>query len=298
MSAQAAALITVADMSGAVEGSTELSFKPGAIRPGSYTFDVGLRKGSAGSTLLIFQTIALPLVFAPSPSRAVIKGGTHVKLSPPADYIEEVFLPAISRFGIKIDFKNPVKGYYPIGKGEIEAAITPSAALSPVDLTKRGRLLKLKVISRVSNLPLSIAERQLKAALGRLKGFDAEGVLEEAPSIGRGTFVFILADFNDIKAGFSALGERGKRAEAVGSEAAEGFLKYMARDGACDPHLGDQIALCMALAKGRSAITTTEVTSHLLTNIHVIEKFLPVRFSIEGDLGKPGRVEANAGSGL
>jgi RNA 3'-terminal phosphate cyclase (ATP) len=37
----------------------------------------------------------------------------------------------------------------------------------------------------------------------------------------------------------------------------------------------------MALADGESTITTTEVTSHLLTNIHVIEEFLPVRFKVE-----------------
>ena len=50
-----------------------------------------------------------------------------------------------------------------------------------------------------------------------------------------------------------------------------------------------------------SLFPTTEVTGHLLTNIHVIEKFLPVKFSVEGRTGFEGFVSvrgAGFGKGI
>jgi RNA 3'-terminal phosphate cyclase len=46
----------------------------------------------------------------------------------------------------------------------------------------------------------------------------------------------------------------------------------------------------MALAEGTSEISSAELTSHALTNIVLVEKILDVRFEIEGELGKPGRI--------
>jgi len=46
----------------------------------------------------------------------------------------------------------------------------------------------------------------------------------------------------------------------------------------------------MALAKGQSAFTTTRITNHLLTNIWVIEQFLPVKFEVKGNVGEEGMV--------
>ncbi|MBE7414729.1 MAG: hypothetical protein HS130_05640 [Deltaproteobacteria bacterium] len=112
----------------------------------------------------------------------------------------------------------------------------------------------------------------------------------DAPSGGRGTYVFVLAEFENVNAGFTSLGARGKRAETVGSDAAESFLQYAGRRGALDRHLSDQVVLFAALAGGTSIFTASEVTRHLLANIHVIGKFLPARFHVEGALGGEGSV--------
>jgi RNA 3'-terminal phosphate cyclase len=45
----------------------------------------------------------------------------------------------------------------------------------------------------------------------------------------------------------------------------------------------------MALA-GKGSIRTPEITNHILTNISVIEKFLSVKFKIDGESGKPGTI--------
>ena len=289
LSAEAAAKVTGGRLEGCKEGSQTLVYLPGRIKAGRYFFDTG----TAGSVTLIFQTILAPLSFAAAKSSVIIKGGTHVPWSPPADYIEEIFLPALSIMGVNAHFSTISSGYYPRGGGEVEASINPiSAPLAPLRIRERGKLLKVRLVSTVSNLPVSIAERQLKSATSLLSACPApvEAKVREAASPGRGTSVFIVGEFENARAGFSALGERGKRAEAVGIEAAQAFLKHLERKAALDPHLADQALIYMAIAKGKSFFTTSEITSHLLTNIHVIEKFLPVKFTVSGPTGSEGSV--------
>jgi RNA 3'-terminal phosphate cyclase len=47
----------------------------------------------------------------------------------------------------------------------------------------------------------------------------------------------------------------------------------------------------MALAKGNSSFTTTQVTEHLLTNLWVLQLFLDETISRWGERGEKGRVE-------
>src|SRR4030042_983447 len=94
-------------------------------------------------------------------------------------------------------------------------------------------------------------------------------------------------------AGFSSVGERGKKAELVGEEAAKKFLDYYSTAACFDHHLTDQVVLYLAIAKGESSFTTAEISNHLLTNLWVIEKFLGIRYTIEGEIGKPGKVTIN-----
>lgn len=293
LSAVAASRITGGEVSGASPGSMELVFRPGPVRHGEHSFDVSEKMPSAGSASLVFQTVALPLAFAPGRSSLTIKGGTHVEWSPPADYIKEVFLPSAFRMGFSADLHNPIMGYYPAGGGEIHSTIIPSREpLKALSVAERGPLVRVRVRSTVSNLPLSIATRQLKRVEARLEplGLMIEKKKEEAPSPGKGSFVFISAEYENIVAGFSALGAIGKKAEAVGDEASDRFLSYFHKTGALDPHLSDQLAPLMALASGESRATVSEVTAHLTTNIRVIEEFLPVKFTLKGAGGEEGEV--------
>jgi RNA 3'-terminal phosphate cyclase (ATP) len=272
----AAAEITHAEVKGAAIGSTEIAFMPGSPRPGKYIFDVSRGGGSAGSATLILQTLLPALAKCGGRSHLRIAGGTHVKWSPPFHFIDSSFLHSLSKMGLRTTLELKRCGFYPKGGGEIEAEIFPSK-LTPVELIERGKLLGLKIISSVANLPDHIAHRQADAALSviRAHGLDAEIELLKAYSIGQGTFIYIDAEFENIKAGFSALGERGKRAETVGTEAGKSFLDYIDSKGCVEKHLSDQLLLYMALTGGRCAMNVQEITSHLITNAWVIRQFLP-----------------------
>lgn len=275
-SVRAAAAISRASVRGDSKGSMELVFEPERVRPGDYSFDIG----TAGSTSLVLQTLLPPLIFSGGNSTLTIKGGTHVPFCPSFHYVSEVFMPILSRLGIGLDAKIESYGFYPRGGGKISVRVWPCRKVSTADFTQRGALLGIRGISAVGNLPVSIARRQRDSAIRSLEGLKANVETAEVTGPGQGTFVFIKADFENSVCGFSALGARGKKAEKVGEEAAMEFLKHY-RSGAClDPHMADQIALYLSLAEGKSEFTTSKITEHLRTNLHVIEKFMEVECGI------------------
>ncbi len=124
----------------------------------------------------------------------------------------------------------------------------------------------------------------------RREGFDPQIEIVDAPARGQGTALFLLAEFENVRAGFTALGRKGKPAEEVAEEACAKFLRHYESGAALDQHLADQLILPIALAERGSSFTTCRITQHLLTNIWVVEQFLEIRFLVEGEEGKRGKV--------
>lgn len=292
VSVRAAQRISGAEVSGDLKGSTELTFVPRGVRGGDYTFDIG----TAGATSLVLQTVIPALLFSGAKSTVTLTGGTHVPFSPSFDYLAGVFAPMLRRLGLEVRLEIDAYGFYPRGGGKVRAGITPATAIKPLHATERGRMLAVTGSSAVGNLPLAIAQRQKDAALEAIHcRFHrlAEPVritLVDAPTPGQGTFLFLAAESEHAVAGFTALGERGKRAETVGAEAAAELLGYCGTDAALDPHLADQLILYLALSGEKSVFTTSCITRHLLTNLWVVGLFQPISYRIEGEEGKPGRV--------
>jgi RNA 3'-terminal phosphate cyclase (ATP) len=278
--------------------SVSLKFSPQEIRGGEFTFDVAEKKRSAGSTSLILQTLFLPLSHCEGGSKIKVLGGTHVPWSPPFNYLREIFAPMVKKLGCGIELEISKWGWYPKGGGEVGCTIQPAAKFSAVNLTDRGKLLKLSGISAVSNLPDSIAERQRSQAMKVLKdkGFSPDIELVQAPSIGQGTFFFLKAEFENSVAGFGALGERGKRAEKVAQEACDEFVEFMKSEAVVDPHLADQLIPYLALADGQSTFTVSKITKHLLTNIWVVKQFLAIEISVEGAEEGKGKITISSSS--
>jgi RNA 3'-terminal phosphate cyclase len=84
---------------------------------------------------------------------------------------------------------------------------------------------------------------------------------------------------NPIRIGTDALGERGKKAEIVGIEAANILIEEIESRSTVDKFLADQILMYLALVKGR--IKTSEITNHTKTNISTIERFLGKCFEVD-----------------
>jgi RNA 3'-terminal phosphate cyclase (ATP) len=292
---KAAAKVCGATVEGGHLGSRDVAFAPGPIRPGTYRFDIG----TAGATGLVLQTLALPLARVASRSILTLTGGTHVPFSPAFHFLDRQWAPLLRRMGLDVELELRQAGYYPEGGGEVRAKIRPAARIAPLRVQERGDLERLEGISAVSNLARSIATRQRHQAIERLQ---AEGLspgieLADLPSPGKGTMLLLLATFaGGGRACFVGLGARGKRAERVADEACDELLDFLATRGAVDAHTADQLLLPLAVADGPSAFPVPAVTTHLLTNARILERFLPCRLAIDGASGEEGwvRVEREA----
>lgn len=247
-------------------GSTEFTFEPGEIVGSRYEFDIG----TAGSVVLVAQTILPILLSASRPSTVRIRGGTHVMKSPSYDYFEHVFLPAIALFGAEAQARIIKSGYYPRGGGEIELGTKPSElkgnAVWPSDEHITGMI-------RLSGLDKGIAIREKKVFVQNR----IEHVSIRCEEGGPGNAVTAWSGF----LGSCVLGEKGKHAETVAQECLDALMKEKNAGSEVDMHLADQLMIYAALAKGASRFKTSEITRHSETNAYVISKFAGRKLGIK-----------------
>ncbi len=130
----AAARIGSATVDGAALNSQELTFRPGAVVAGAHEFKIA----SAGSTMLLLQTILPPLLLAHGPSEVVLEGGTHNPFAPPFPFIERAFLPLLRRIGFDVEAALERAGFYPNGGGRCRVAIRPAQELKALRLDAHG----------------------------------------------------------------------------------------------------------------------------------------------------------------
>jgi RNA 3'-terminal phosphate cyclase (ATP) len=298
----AMARICNAEVEGATIGSQALTFRPqGRPQPGQYTFDIAqaTKGGSAGSTTLLLQTLLLPLASVHGESHLRLRGGTHVSWSPAYDYLAGVYLPTLARLGIGTSIELNAWGFYPVGGGEIEISVADAPQQpSPLTLIERGDLLHIQGIAVAAELPAHIAQRIANRAINVLRANDLPVHItpQRVKSAGPGAGIFLIAEYENAVAGFSALGAKGKPSDAVADEACAELLRHHQSKEPVDPHLADQILLPMMLAQGTSEFRTSAVTQHLLTNAYVIRHFLPAEIEITGAEGEAGHIRINSTS--
>jgi RNA 3'-terminal phosphate cyclase (ATP) len=270
---QSAATLCGATVEGAEMRSTALSFTPGRVKPGDYTFSVG----SAGSTTLVLQTVLPALLVGGEPSTLTLEGGTHNPFAPPLDFLEKSFLPVINRMGPRVEVALERPGFAPAGGGRFIVTIEPAAKLSRVDLTTRGPLRSRRARAVIAGLPRAIAGREL-ATVREILGWGPDEVetVELLEAYGPGNIVTLEVESEQITEVFAGVGRRGVRAEAVAADAADSCKRYLAApDVPVGDCLADQLLLPMALAGGGS-YKTLALTRHSATNIDVIRMFLDV----------------------
>jgi len=266
-----------ADVGGAAIGSRVLTFRPGAVNSGTYSFSVG----SAGSATLVFQTVLPALLQAQGPSTLSLEGGTHNAWAPPFDFLEKAFVPLLSRMGAKISLKLERRGFYPAGGGRFTAAIEPCSRLERLELLERGAIRSTRATAMVASLPSSIAQRELRV-LERELSLDRTRAksIEDRDSIGPGNVVQVEVESEQVTELFTGFGEKRVSAEAVAGRLAKEVRAYLESGAPVGEYLADQLLIPLALA-GAGSFVTTPLSPHSTTNIEVIEKFLPRKFHVD-----------------
>ncbi|HXE73892.1 MAG TPA: RNA 3'-terminal phosphate cyclase [Candidatus Nitrosotenuis sp.] len=304
-----AARLCSARVAGDEIGSCRLSFRPGPLRAGGFEMDVG----TAGSLTLLLQAVLLPALAAPGPVVLTLQGGTDVRWSCPADYLERVILPYFRLLG---GVRQTVvrRGFYPSGGGRLELVVEPRSEegevpplagenpawhrvrrrlrLPAADLTERRPLVAVRGVSVAAEKlrPRQVAERQKKAAQEVLARAGLELPVsidvDYGPSLSPGSALVLWAEGAaggwPLRLGADHLGERGVPAEEVGRRAAALLLSRMAQAAPVEEHLADNLVPLLGLAGG--AMRCQVVSDHTRANIYVVEQFSGLRYRVEGNL--------------
>lgn len=260
-------------------GSNIIRFIPGEMRGGSMKVDIG----TAGSITLALQAVIPAASLAGKNVELELVGGTDVRWSPTIDYMRHVVRAAYKILGINFDLMILKRGYYPPGGGMVRASISACDSVRTMEMISAPRI-EPKMVSICSMLPKHVAERQIAAALAKLQKENVQCntysiAIEQASSPGSSILVYSVSDYGPFIGGDS-IGERGKRAEQVGGEAAEKFLEAYRSNAPIDPYLADMLVLPMSLAKGRSRFVVSRTSQHLSTNLYVASRMVNCTYDI------------------
>lgn len=252
-------------------GSQELVFRPELLRAGDYHFAVG----TAGSTSLVLQTILPALILADGPSRLVFEGGTHNPFAPTFDFLTRTFLPALARFGPRVDATLVRPGFYPGGGGRLEVTVTPVAQLQPIDLYERGGDGGRRVVAHIAALSPQIAERTFAQFEKRLRWDKAcFEIVEHPEDCGPGFVLTSEVSSEAISETFTGFGMKGVKAETIANAVVDEVRRYLLAKAPVGEYLADQLLLPLALA-GSGVFRAVSLSPHARTNIDIIHRFLP-----------------------
>ncbi|MEM7155446.1 MAG: RNA 3'-terminal phosphate cyclase [Myxococcota bacterium] len=270
------AVRAAAEVGGAtVEGdelrSLRLSFSPGTVKAGEYRFSVG----TAGSITLVLQTVLWPLLLAEGRSTVVLEGGTHNPMAPPFDHVQRSLLPLLRRMGASVELELRRPGFYPAGGGCMIATIDGGRSLSRLDCLERGSLQGVVARAQVSELPVSIARRELAVVHERLGWTQRELHVERIDARGPGNVLMLEVTHEGGTTVVSSFGAKGVTAEQVAENGIAELDRFLAAQVPIDSHLADQLLIPMALTGGGS-MRSTKPTMHTRSNAALIERWLPV----------------------
>ncbi len=287
---RAATLACGAEVHGAFDGSPDLRFVPGAPAAGDFSFDIG----TAGSAVLVLQSVLPILASAGSASRIGILGGTHVPRSPSFHFLARNWRPVVESLGLSIRPTLARVGFAPKGEGRIDCQVTPWRRPGSLDLGRRGPLLEVRGVAGASHLRGGVARRAAEAArklLWEARRIESDWEILELNAASPGSFVQVEAVFEPGRAAFAALGERGQRPELTAERVTRRLLRFIEDEAAVvDPCLADQLVVPLAAARGGGRLATSEVTSHLETVAGVLRLF-DVPAATWGRRGGPGGLE-------
>ena len=273
---EACASMCSAELTGGEIGSNEITFIPGKISSGNHIIDTG----TAGSVVLILQTILLPALHADAPVKLEIIGGTEGLWAPSIEYFNEVLAKFLEKMNIDINVEIVKHGFYPKGGGKVLVNINPCKEIKPLNLTERGKFTRTDIRAGVSEglRDKQVAERMINGAKKIFEKFDCEHPIYLTTNC-LGGYVHMHAHYENTILGSTSIANKGIRAEDLGESCAK-ILKEDMKSNAClDRYMADQILPFLALAGG--SISVAQISNHTKTNMHIIEKFLPVKFEVD-----------------
>ena len=272
---------TDAKVKGCSVGSKSIEFKARLPPSKLVNRNIKIKADSAASILLVFQAILPFLIFAGddkgTPITVTIQGGTNVSFSLSFEYLDQVLLPALERFGVNVERRLEYRGWShgtrQIGSAKFKIKpLGPGQALKePKWPAERGNITKVDISMVV---PMELKE-SLKTAFAFELGSvfpDVEidfVLIEDSKHNARVYSLLVAHTTTGLKFGRDWLYDRKTRDKSVdklSTEVAQRVVFELNRElwkgGLIDEYLQDQLIVFQALAEGKSSIPgTSEVLS-------------------------------------
>ncbi|MEM1804985.1 MAG: RNA 3'-terminal phosphate cyclase, partial [Nanopusillaceae archaeon] len=164
-------------------------------------------------------------------------------------------------------------GFYPKGGGIVEIEIYPIKKLNGVEMIEKKNFIKY--VARISAFE---DEKRIREEAEVIKNElkEVELNIRNEKTLSKGFSVTIASYYENCILGSDSL---------ESSKIAINNLKKTENSNAClDKYMADQILIYLALCEEKSIIKVEEITSHTLTNIHTIEKFLGKIFRVKDNI--------------
>ncbi|MHA2362774.1 MAG: RNA 3'-terminal phosphate cyclase [Candidatus Hodarchaeales archaeon] len=273
-------------LSGARLGSTEIILIPDK---GNYCQEtnIQLKIPTAGSLGLIFQILQLALCRTQIPIGVEINGGaTYGAWSPSIDYIQEVTIPTLNKFGFNSFIEVDNHGFYPKGGARVKFNFLPPSQEKPLDLDENSHLTSINGVS-IASISLKsaqvadrIAQSTIRSLSNSFPNIKINIEINYVDSYSTGCGLTLWTSQTAVPFGTSIVGKKGVSSEKIGKIGAANFIKNWYYKAAVDEYLSDQVIPVLGLLSP-SSILTGPLTDHTKTNIWVTEQFFGKKFQIK-----------------
>lgn len=263
---------TAAELKGGEVGSKTLIITPKTCPTKFTNKNILIDANGAGSALLVFQSVLPFLLFAgddtSTPIKITIQGGTNVSFSLSYEYLDQVLLPALETFGIRIDRKLQCRGWSQgtIQTGSIKfqfVPLSPGASLKqPTYPTERGTITKIDISIIVPGFLRKTLTETLLFELDLV--FPSIGVnfalVEDSRHNARMYTLLVAHTSTGLRFGRDYLYDKSaknKDPDQISTEISQKVVDdldtEMSRGGLVDEYLQDQLVVFQALASGKSS---------------------------------------------
>ncbi|KAH8660801.1 RNA 3'-terminal phosphate cyclase-domain-containing protein [Tricladium varicosporioides] len=277
---QCLAEATSAKLTDCYVGSKAIVFEPQSSPAQLVNRKIRVKADSAASVLLVFQALLPFLVFAAddnnSPVTAVIQGGTNVSFSPSFEYIDQVLLPSLERFGIKVDRKLEFRGWSHGTRqiGSAKFTVFPvsldNSLVAPQWPTERGTIAKIDVSIIVPKDMQQDLKKTLTFELG-LVFPDSEInfiLVDDSRHNARMYTLLVAHTTTGLRFGRDWLYDRSSKHKTwerlsteISQKVVDDLDNEFRKGGLVDEHLQDQLIIFQALSEGRTVIPGSKETA-------------------------------------
>ncbi|KAH7390172.1 RNA 3'-terminal phosphate cyclase-domain-containing protein [Cadophora sp. MPI-SDFR-AT-0126] len=267
---------TDAEVTGCSVGSKTIEFKAKLSPEAIKSRNIRVKAESAASILLVFQATLPFFLFAGdepgSPITLTIQGGSNVSFSLSFEYLDQVLLPALERFGIRVDRKLEHRGWSH-GTPEVGSAkfvITPvplgQSLQEPHWPTEQGDVTRIDVSLLVPAQMQESLKSALTFKLGVVFPHIEVNFLLVGDSRNKARMYTLLVAHTStglrfgrdwLYSGSTKNPDYEKIVTDIARKVVNELDVELKKGGVVDEYLQDQLVVFQALSGGRSSITGT-----------------------------------------